>query len=225
MSERRLVRVWDLPTRTFHWLLATCVVSSIVSARIGGGAMVWHFRLGYAIFTLLVFRVVWGFIGGHWSRFRTFVYAPSTSVRYLRGGSQAHEHHDVGHSPIGAWSVFALLAILVAQVGTGLVADDEIASSGPLVRYVRTATSAAASAWHKNYGQWIIVGLVVLHVAAIAFYWLRRRQNLVAPMLHGDKFLTLDVPASVDRTATRALAVALLAACAVGVMFVVRLGD
>lgn len=225
MSGPRLVRVWDLPTRTFHWLLAICVVSSIVSARIGGGAMVWHFRIGYAVLALLAFRLIWGFVGGHWSRFRAFVYAPSTSLRYLRGRSQAHEHHDVGHTPVGAWSVLALLAVLVAQVGTGLVADDEIASNGPLVKYVRTATSAAASAWHRNLGQWIIVGLVVLHVAAIALYWLRRRQNLVAPMLHGDKLLTLDVPASVDRPATRALALALLAACAVGVMFVARLGD
>ncbi len=225
MNEPRLVRVWDLPTRTFHWLLAVCVVSSIVSARIGGGAMVWHFRIGYAVFTLLAFRLIWGFVGGHWSRFRAFVYAPSTSLRYLRGGSQAHEHHHVGHNPAGAWSVFGLLAVLVAQVGTGLVADDEIASSGPLVKYVRTATSAAASAWHRNFGQWIIVGLVVLHVAAIAFYWLRRRQNLVGPMLHGDKLLTLDVPASADRPATRALALALLVACAVGVIFVSRLGD
>lgn len=224
MSEPRVVRIWDLPTRTFHWLLAVCVVSSIVSARIGGGAMVWHMRIGYVVFTLLAFRLIWGVVGGHWSRFRAFVYWPATSLRYLRGASLNHEHHDVGHNPLGAWSVFALLAILIVQVGTGLVADDEIASSGPLARFVRSATSASASAWHKNYGQWIIVGLVVLHVAAIAYYWLRRRQNLVAPMLHGDKLLTRDVPASVDRLGTRLLALALVAACAVSVMFIARLG-
>ena len=225
MGELQPVRVWDLPTRTFHWLLAAAVIFSIISARIGGGAMDWHFRSGYLVFALLAFRLLWGVFGGHWSRFRAFVYAPATSWRYLRGESLPHEHHHVGHNPLGAWSVLALLAVLIGQVATGLVADDEIASSGPLVKYVRTATSSAASHWHKDWGQWIIVTLVVLHVAAIAFYWLRRHQNLVAPMLHGDKLLTRDVPASIDRPGTRALALALAAACAAGVALVARLGD
>ena len=224
MSGLQAVRVWDLPTRSFHWLLAAAVVFSVVSARIGGSAMVWHFRSGYLIFTLLGFRVVWGLVGGRWSRFRAFVYAPSTSWRYLRGESRPHEHHDVGHSPLGAWSVLALLAILIVQVATGLVADDEIASNGPLFKYVSSATSAVASHWHKGWGQWLLVGLVALHLAAIAFYALRR-QNLVAPMLHGDKQLARDVPASIDRPATRLLALVLVAACAVGVALVARLGD
>ena len=224
MSEAQVIRVWDLPTRTFHWLLAVAVVFSVVSARIGGSAMVWHFRSGYLIFTLLGFRILWGMVGGRWSRFRAFVYAPATSWRYLRGGSLPHEHHHVGHNPLGAWSVLALLGILIAQVATGLVADDEIASNGPLVKYVSSATSAVASRWHKGWGQWIIVSLVVLHLGAIALYAMRR-QNLVAPMLHGDKLLARDVPASIDRPATRLLALALLAACAVGVAVVARLGD
>jgi cytochrome b len=219
------VRIWDLPTRTFHWLLAILVVASIVSARIGGGAMTWHMRSGYCIFTLLVFRFVWGFVGGRWSRFASFVYAPSASLRYLRGASLPHEHHHVGHNPLGAWSVFALLGILVVQVATGLVADDEISSNGPLLKYVSSATSSAATHWHKNFGQWIIVALVVLHVGAIAFYWRRRQQNLVAPMLHGDKMLTADVPATVDTAAARTIALAIAALCAVGVAAIVGLGD
>lgn len=225
MKDAESVRVWDLPTRTFHWLLATCVIASIVTARVGGGAMAWHFRIGFIVFTLLAFRLLWGFVGGRWSRFRAFVYAPAASLRYLRGKSLPHEHHDVGHSPVGAGSVFALLGLVALQVGTGLLADDEIASSGPLVKFVSSATSAAASNWHKNYGQWIIIALIVLHVAAIAFYWLRRRQNLVGPMLHGDKLLTRDVPASVDTLSTRLLALALVAACGVGVYAIQRLGD
>ncbi|HEX2542505.1 MAG TPA: cytochrome b/b6 domain-containing protein [Caldimonas sp.] len=224
MSEPQAVRVWDLPTRTFHWLLAVCVVGSVVSAKIGGGAMVWHFRFGYVVLTLLAFRLLWGFVGGHWSRFRAFVYAPRTSLRYLRGGSLPHEHHHVGHNPLGAWSVFGLLAVLVVQVATGLVADDEISNTGPLARFVSTATSLGATSWHRNYGQWIIIALVVLHIAAIAFYWFRRRQNLVAPMLHGDKLLTADVPASVDSTRSRVLALALLVACAGAVAWLVGLG-
>jgi len=181
-------------------------------------------RSGFAIFTLLVFRLVWGFVGGRWSRFRAFIYAPGTGLRYLRGQSLPHEHHHVGHNPLGAGSVFALLAILVLQVATGLVADDEIANTGPLIKYVSSATSSLATGWHKNYGQWIIVALVSLHVGAIAFYWLRRRQNLVAPMWHGDKRLGGDVPGAVDDGRSRTLALGILFVCALGVAAVVRLG-
>lgn len=219
------VRVWDLPTRTFHWLLATLVVASIVSARVGGGAMTWHMRSGYAIFTLLAFRLVWGLVGGRWSRFAAFCYAPATSLRYLRGASRPDEHHHVGHNPLGAWSVFALLAVLAAQVATGLVADDEIATNGPLLKYVSSATSSAATHWHKRYGQWIIITLIVLHLGAIAYYALKRRQNLVAPMLHGDKLLAADVPAAIDSAGARALAVAIAALCALAVAGVVSLGN
>ena len=95
-SRLTTVRVWDLPTRAFHWLLALAVVGSVVSAKLGGGAMVWHFRFGYLIFALLAFRVLWGLIGGRWSRFASFIYAPDTLLRYLRGASRADEHHDVG---------------------------------------------------------------------------------------------------------------------------------
>jgi len=218
------VRVWDLPTRTFHWLLAFLVIFSIVSAKIGGNAMDWHLRSGYAIFTLLAFRLVWGFAGGHWSRFRAFLYAPSTSLRYLRGESLPHEHHQVGHTPLGAGSVFALLGILALQVTSGLIADDEIVTTGPLIQYVSSATSSLATRWHKNYGQWLIIVLVVLHLGAIAFYWLKRRQNLVGPMLHGDKLLAADVPRSLDNGRSRTIALAIVLLCALAVTAVVRLG-
>jgi cytochrome b len=186
--------------------------------------MVWHMRSGFAIFTLLAFRLIGGFVGGHWSRFRAFVYAPSTSLRYLRGESLPHEHHQVGHNPLGAGSVFALLAILALQVGTGLFADDEIATTGPLNKFVSSATASLATSWHKNFGQWIIFGLVALHVGAIAFYWFRRRQNLVGPMWHGDKLLTADVPHAVDNGRTRTMALAVVLVCALVVTAVVRLG-
>ncbi len=217
------IRVWDLPTRTFHWLLAVLVVASVVSAHIGGGAMTWHMRSGYVIFTLLAFRLVWGFVGGRWSRFAAFFYAPATSLRYLRGASLPHEHHHVGHNPLGAWSVFALLGVLSVQVATGLVADDEIATNGPLFKYVSSATSHTASHWHKDFGQWLIMALAVLHVCAVAFYYLKHRQNLVAPMLHGDKLLTAEVPAAIDSAGSRMIALAIVVACAIGVAFVASL--
>lgn len=217
-------RVWDLPTRIFHWTLAACVVGSIVSAKIGGDALVWHFRLGYLVFALLAFRLLWGCVGGHWSRFASFTYTPATLHRYLRGKSRADEHHDVGHSPLGALSVFGLLTILAVQVGTGLFADDEIASTGPLIKFVSGSTSLLLTSWHKTYGQWLIITLVVLHVAAIAFYLLKKKRNLVRPMWVGDKPLLPSVPASNDHAMTRTLAAALFALCAGGVAWLVSLG-
>ncbi len=218
------VRVWDLPTRTFHWLLAACVIGSVISAKIGGNAMVWHFRFGYVVFTLLAFRILWGLVGGRWSRFASFIYAPSTVLRYLRGQALPHEQLDVGHNPLGAFSVFALLALLAAQVGTGLFADDDISNTGPLIKFVSGATSSLLTKWHKNVGQWLIITLVLLHVGAVLFYLVRKGQNLVRPMLTGDKQLPAQVPASADHLRSRVLALALVAACAAGVAWLVGLG-
>ena len=217
------VRVWDLPTRIFHWLLAACVIASVVSAKIGGNAMAWHFRFGYVVFTLLAFRLVWGLMGGRWSRFSSFVYAPAALLRYLRGASRDDEHHEVGHSPVGALSVFALLVLLAAQVGSGLFADDEISNTGPLIKFVSAATSSSLTGWHKSFGQWLVIGLVVLHVAAVQFY-LARKKNLVRPMWTGDKLLPAAVPAALDHSRSRWLALAVAAACAALVTWIVGLG-
>lgn len=224
-EQQAKVRVWDLPTRLFHWLLAACAIASVVSAKIGGNAMEWHFRFGYAVFALLAFRLAWGLVGGRWSRFASFIYAPGSVLRYLRGRNRPEDLHEVGHSPLGALSVFLMLAVLAAQVGTGLLADDEIANAGPLVRFVSGATSSLMTAWHKGAGQRLIIALVVLHVLAIVYYRVRHRRNLVAPMIHGDKLLPASVPASTDTAATRALAAVLLAASVAAVIWVVALGD
>lgn len=220
----RSVRVWDLPTRIFHWLLAAGVVGSVVTAKVGGNAMAWHFRFGYLILTLLAFRFVWGLVGGRWSRFASFIYSPATLSRYLRGTARPEEHLDVGHSPLGAGSVFALLALLALQVGTGLFADDEIANAGPLVKFVSGATSSLATGWHKNFGQWLIITLVALHLCAIAFYRFRRGRDLVGPMWTGDKMLSGRVPASADAAGHRSLALMLVALCAALVGWLVSLG-
>jgi cytochrome b len=223
--ESTSVRVWDLPTRAFHWLLALCVIGSIATAWTGGNAMIWHFRLGYVVFTLLAFRILWGLLGGHWSRFASFAYAPATTVRYLRGQSRVDEHHDVGHNPLGAFSVFGLLALLVAQVGTGLFADDEISNTGPLIKFVSGATSSLLTKWHTLFGQWLIILMIVLHIGAILFYLFKRNKNLVRPMLTGDKVLTIDAPASVDNVRSRVFASVLVAVCAGAVAWLISLGD
>lgn len=218
------VRVWDLPTRLFHWLLTAAVAGSVVTGNIGGNAMVWHFRLGGCICALLLFRLLWGVFGGFWSRFASFAYAPATVWRYWRGRSLPSDHHDVGHNPLGSFSVFTLLGVLALQVATGLLADDEIANVGPLNRFVGGATAAGATSWHKSWGQWLVFGLVVLHVAAIAWYLLRRRVNLVRPMVSGDKALPAGTPASADGWPQRLRAMVLLLAAAGVAAAVMRLG-
>lgn len=216
------IRVWDLPTRLFHWTLALAMVGSVVSAKVGGNAMPWHFRLGSLVLALMAFRIVWGLVGGRWSRFASFIYAPATVLRYLRGQAQPGEHLDVGHNPLGSLSVFALLGFIALQLATGLVADDEIANVGPLNRLVSSATAATATGWHKAWGQWALLTLVALHIAAIVFYRVRQHKDLVRPMITGDKSLPAGTPASADGPAQRLRALALAALCAGVVVWLVQ---
>ncbi len=208
-------RVWDLPTRVFHWSLLVSVVAAVVTIKIGGDAIVWHMRLGFFITSLLLWRLVWGLVGGHYSRFVNFIYSPKTLLAYLRG--QSRPEASVGHNPLGAGSVFALLAVLLAQVASGWVADDEISNTGPLVRFVSSAWSLGATAWHKDYGQWLMLALVGLHVAAIVFYLVKKKDNLIEPMISGDKSVVDEVPASRDDRFSRLSALALWMLCAAAV--------
>ena len=216
------IRVWDLPTRLFHWLLVLCVVGLVVTGKIGGGAITWHARLGYAVLALLLFRLVWGFAGGHWSRFTRFVRGPGSVIAYLKGTGPLALR--IGHNPLGALSVLAMLAVLIAQVGTGLVSDDEISFTGPLNRFVSSSLGLAATSYHKQIGQWLIIGLVVVHVAAVLFYLWKKRENLVRPMVTGDKEWPEPAPSSRDDGTARAIAAVVLAACAGVAVAVARLG-
>ncbi len=213
------VRVWDLPTRVFHWLLAAAVVALIVSAKVGGNWMIWHLRLGHIVLALLLFRVLWGFVGGHWSRFSSFVCGPQTLWRFLR--TQKPAAQGIGHSPLGALSVLAMLCALSLQVLTGLMSDDEIAFFGPLVRFVDGSTVSLATDFHKSYGQWLVLGLIALYVLAIVVYQFVKRQDLLGPMLHGDKPAPASTTASRDGAAQRGLAVvlALVAAAAAYLLY------
>ncbi len=214
------VRVWDLPTRVFHWALALCIVGLVITGNVGGNAMVWHFRIGLTVLALLLFRLVWGLVGGRWSRFAAFVYSPGSIINYLSG--RGKPEHSVGHTPSGAVAVFALLAVLLAQVASGLVSDDEISNAGPLTRFVSIATVNLATHYHANIGKWILLALVVLHIGAIAFY-LRRKQNLIKPMLYGDKQVALAVPASRDDAASRIGALVVFGVCGALVGWISRL--
>lgn len=172
-------RVWDLPTRLFHWALVACVIAAFVTAKVGGNAMVWHGRLGLAILGLLVFRIVWGFIGSTYARFAQFVRGPAAIRAYLRG-----EWQGQGHNPLGALSVLALLAVLTLQATTGLFANDDIAFEGYLYVLVGSELSGKITGIHQLFEKALML-LVALHIGAIVFYARVKKHNLVKPMLTG----------------------------------------
>jgi cytochrome b len=214
------IRVWDLPTRIFHWALAFCIVGLVASGQVGGEAMQWHFRLGYAALTLILFRLVWGFVGGYWSRFSNFVVSPSTLLSYLRGVRSPEQ--DVGHNPLGALSVLALLFVPLAQVAAGLMSDDEIATSGPLASKVPGAWVSMATFMHTEVIKVVLIVLVLVHIGAILWYRFRKGKNLVGPMLSGDKELDSEFPNSRDTAGSRMFALATLLLCAFAVAALLR---
>jgi cytochrome b len=150
------------------------------------------------------------------------LYSPATVLNYLRG--RARPEHRVGHNPLGAFSVFGLLLILLLQVGSGLFSDDEIAFTGPLVGLVASDTVSLATSYHKNVGKFGVLALVVLHILAIAYYRVAKKENLVRPMIVGDKQVPALVASARDTVQTRLLALGVLCLCALVVYAVVGLG-
>lgn len=207
-------RIWDLPTRLFHWLLATLVVFSFTTGKLGGDLLTWHFRSGYAIASLLLFRFLWGFAGSRYARFASFSPSPSRIWHALRS-TDSSVRGTAGHTAVGTLSVYALLIVLAVQVSTGVFTNDGTFTEGPWAKFVSSAISDRLSTVHY-YNHWLVVGLGVLHVAAIGFYLLVRRDDLITPMVTGDK-LGLAAPAAEDGAAIR-LRAALLAMVAAGVI-------
>lgn len=215
MTDQLLrVRIWDLPTRLFHLALIVSVAGAWVCAQIGGNAMQWHFRFGYAVVGLLIFRIVWGVVGGRWSRFAHWIVAPAALVRYLRGQPKAGERFEVGHSPAGVLSVLTLLGLLLVQVGTGLVADDDIANVGPLNRYVSGSVASVLTATHRLVGQWVLPAWIGLHIAAVMYYQWVKRRRLIGAMISGDQWAPPNTPPSADDPRQRWLAALIMAAVA-----------
>ena len=175
---------WDLPTRLFHWSLAALVVFSFATGKAGGGWMEWHLRSGYAVLALLLFRLAWGFLGARDARFTAFVRGPGAVWRYVRDWLRGSSHVIDGHNPAGGWMVVSMIALLLLQTGSGLFADDDIRTQGPLAVKASNAWVERLSAVHA-FNQWLVVGAVVVHLFAIAAYWLRYRQNLTAKMGFG----------------------------------------
>jgi cytochrome b len=179
---KKTIRVWDLPIRLFHWLLVLCIVGSLISVNVGGNAIEWHAYFGYSVLTLLIFRIMWGFVGSRHARFATFFPTRVTLLNYLQGKSP----RSLGHNPVGALSVFALLFVLCVQVFTGLFVDDEIAFQGPLAKYVPNVVVSFLSEIHEG-NQVVIYTLITIHIAAIWIYRKYKGEDLIKPMLSGDK--------------------------------------
>ena len=221
-----MIRVWDLPIRLFHWLLVLCIAGSLISVNLGGNAIEWHAYFGYSILTLLIFRFIWGFIGSKHARFSSFMPTRLAILDYLHGRSP----RILGHNPIGALSVFALLFVLSVQVVTGLFVDDEIAFQGPLAKYVPNFIVSFLSEIHEG-NQVIIYTLIAIHISAIWFYKKYKGENLIKPMLTGDKeidpseeanYLPSDLgQPSKDGILQRALALILFSAIAIVVGYLI----
>lgn len=211
MHDRRIL-VWDLPTRLFHWLLAILVAAAFYTGLLGGNLMAWHGRIGLAILGLLAFRLAWGVLGSTYARFTQFVKGPGAVIDYLRG-----HWSGVGHSPLAALSVLTLLALLLFQSISGLFTNDDIAFQGPLYDLVSRATSNGLTGLHRQ-NIWLIGGLIGLHVAAVLFYTLIRKDDLIRPMIHGHR----DAPHPQAHSATGGgwLAFAIAVAIAIGVVWV-----
>jgi cytochrome b len=181
------VKLWDPALRLFHWALVICVVAAWVLGRFGPNIMTLHFYFGYAVIGLLGFRLVWGLFGPGPARFVHFLFGPRRTLGYMAGVGKRSPSYWPGHNPMGALAAFALLALLVAQVVTGLYTDPEdYVNVGPLAGSVDIETARAALGLHYRLSL-VLLALVVLHVGAIAFYRLWKREDLVRPMITGWK--------------------------------------
>lgn len=169
--------IWDLPTRLFHWLLVGLIAFSWWSAEYHYDDL--HIWSGIAVLTLLIFRLLWGLVGSSTARFSNLFRGPRSVFGYLRG-----KWRGIGHNPLGALSVIAMLGLVSLQVGLGLIASDEDGlMAGPLVRLVSDSVSEAATELHEELFN-VLLALIALHVAAIVFYGFKGK-NLVGPMISG----------------------------------------
>jgi cytochrome b len=209
-----VVKVWDLPTRLFHWTLVLLMVLQWWSAE-NSETMDYHMWGGYAVLVLVLFRLVWGLVGSETARFSSFVRGPGAALAYFKALSRGETPLYLGHNPMGAWSIVALLTLLLIQAGTGLFANDDIMVEGPLYGWVSKGTSDWLTSVHRlNFN--LLLLLIAVHVGAVLFYLLVKRENLVHPMLSGRKQLPGAVQAPRLVSPWRALAALVTALAAVG---------
>lgn len=178
-------QIWDPLVRIFHWALLLCVAGAFILGHFGPLDMTWHFYLGYTIGGLLIVRILWGIVGTRNARFANFVRGPFAVLRYLFTLPSRKPSHTDGHNPLGGWSVVAMLVVLAGQVLTGLCTDpDDYINVGPLAQYLPDGWPRTALVWHHKLG-WVLLALIALHVGAIWFYKVWKREDLVTPMITG----------------------------------------
>ena len=182
MSEltKKRTRVWDIPVRICHWAIVLAVLGCYGTAEYGWLDMQWHFYFGYSVLCLTSFRVLWGIFGSEHARFGDFVRGPGAVIAYLRGRLPER----LGHSPIGALSVILLLALLLAQSISGLFNSDEVMWYGPLNERVSAKVASFMADVHER-GETLLLIAIGLHIAAIAYYLVVKKKNLITPMLTG----------------------------------------
>jgi cytochrome b len=235
VSPDKKIQVWDLPVRFFHWTLVILMVVSYFTGKAGKDWMTLHFWSGYGILTLLIFRIVWGFVGSTTARFSNFVKGPSAGIHHLRemflpahvsvGGPR-----EAGHNPVGGAMVVVLIVAVLAQAAAGLFSVDTDTGmvNGPLYNKVASATAEQITAFHKFWVNVLIV-LAGLHILAAIVYLVWKRQNLIGAMFTGTKparhVHAPDALPPVLAFASNGLAISLLVASAALVYFIVRLGS
>jgi len=217
------VRAWDAPVRVFHWLLILLLGFQVYSAKTGGQAMLWHLYGGYAVLTLILFRLLWGFAGGTHARFADFVAGPSAAWRFAKSLISPRSAYFIGHNPLGGWMVLAMLASLALQAITGLFANDDIATEGPLAVLISKKLSDQMTSLH-HWNLWILAALAVLHVVAVFYHRLVKKEDLIQAMFTGVKRLPEEVVAAsgTPRKASPWVALVVFAAANAAVFLLVK---
>ena len=186
MKQNAAVLVWDIYTRLFHWLFAFAIGFAWWTAEQGGDWMEWHMRCGYAVLCLFGFRLLWGLIGGRYARFSQFLHSPAATWRYAQQLKRGHAKAYTGHNPLGGWMVILLLLLGLLQAGTGLFANDDIFTEGPLVALVGYELSSRITEWHEVLFN-LLLAAIVLHLLGVLFHQLVKKEALIQAMLHGKK--------------------------------------
>ncbi len=180
--------VWDAFVRCFHWSLVTLFAISVASGKVGGEWIVWHMRSGYSILALVAFRLIWGFVGGEYARYTSFLTGPVRGFKFAKGLLCKGHEHVIGHNPVGGWMVIVLLLLLATQGVLGLFSNDEIATTGPLARYVSDETSITLMSRHRIIGDGLLI-LVGIHIAAVLFHVFVKKEGIIRAMFTGKKSL------------------------------------
>ena len=221
-SGTRQVQVWDAAVRVFHWLLVALIAFMWWSGRQKGDWLNYHFYAGYAILTLLIFRIIWGFVGGTHARFADFIYGPGAIIAYLKTLPSRTAAKFAGHNPVGGWSVVLMIVCVAVQAGTGLFANNEdYGFEGPLAKLVSGATSTWLTGIHRVSIN-VLLALIAVHISAVVYYLVYKKENLIAPMFHGRKQLPEALATAQRRIGGLGRALLVLAIAATVVYFVVR---